>query len=129
NVDALCRIQSTSGKKCGITLIGYERNDTFCPQPQQWNVITTEKRFPGSGEFAGGNKLDGCRVGGKVEQRRLINPDVHKISACIIGAPLHRMMPNRLYELFEFSIRAGVVSGTIRRTQTIKAHLARCGAT
>jgi hypothetical protein len=92
-------------------------------------VIATEERFPGSEEFAGGNKLDGCRVGGKVEQRRLINPDVHKISACIIGAPLHRMMPNNLYELFEFSIRVGMVGDTCRRTQAIKAHLAGCGAT
>ena len=128
SVDAHCRVQGTCREKRGIALIANERNDAFRAQSQQRSGVTTRQRPRSSEEFAGGSKVASW-VGGKVEQRRLINPDVHKIAACVVGASVHRMMPNRLYELFELSIRVGMVGDTGRRTQAIKTHLAGCGAT
>ena len=51
------------------------------------------------------------------------------IATGVLGASLHRVMLNSLYELLEFSVRVGMVGETVRRTQAIKTHLAGRGAT
>src|SRR5579859_1589763 len=116
-------------KKRRIAVVGNPRCN-FRPEAKQRNRIPVRERSTCSEYLSGTNEKTvrerAGRESRKIQQRTLIEFDMHWYAACVVGPALNRSASYGLDELCELGIGIGMIGGAGGRSLTVEPYFS-CG--